>query len=74
MSDRELVNHYKMLEIQLIDIDREKEESLNREREYYPEIYYNHLGHLHIGDNWYKLKKEKNLTLIEMRNRGISYP
>ena len=78
MSDRELINYYKMIEMRMIDIERAKEQSIVQEQyiynRYYSEKYYNHLGHLHIGDNWYELKKEKNLTLIEMRNRGISPP
>jgi hypothetical protein len=78
MSDRELINYYKMIEIRLIDIDRTKEQSIKQEQAIYnrydSERGYNHLGHLHIGDNWYELKKEKNLIRIEMRNRGISPP
>ncbi len=78
MSDRELSNHYKMLEMQLDDIDRARE--LSMEQKYdthnnpYPDKQKNQLGHLHIADNWGGLKKEKELTLIEMRKRGISPP
>ena len=76
MSDRELINHYEMLEMRIADIDREREQYLKQERDMYksqyPEIGYNHLGHLHIGDNWTKVRKEKELTLNEMRRRGLS--
>ncbi len=78
MSDRELINHYKMIEMRMIDIDRTEEQALEQGQDiyngYYPEKYYNHLGHLHVGDVWNEQKREKNLTLIEMRNRGISPP
>jgi hypothetical protein len=79
MSDSELVNHYEMLEMRIDDIDRTREQSIDRERDLWnnsrsPERYQNHLGHLHIGDNWNELKKEKEMTLIEMRKRGISLP
>lgn len=75
MSDRELINHYEMLEKGMVDIDRSRELFLKQEQyindSYHPERHENSLGHLHIGDNWNKLKKEKELTLIEMRKRGI---
>ena len=78
MSDKELINYYKMIEMRMIDIDRTKEQSIEQEQyiynRYNSEKYNNHWGHLHIGDNWYELKKEKNLILIEMRNRGILSP
>ena len=78
MSDQELINHYEMIEMRMIDIDSTREQSLKQKQEicngYYPRNYYNHWGHLHIGDNWNELKKEKKLTLIEMRNRGLSPP
>ena len=78
MSDGELVNHYKMLEMQMDDIDRAREQSIEQERYIhnspYPDKQFNQLGHLHIADNWGGLKKEKELTLIEMRKRGISPP
>jgi len=78
MSDRELINHYDMIEMRMMDIDGIREQSLKQKQEIYNENYTkdysNHWGHLHIGDNWNALKKEKKLTLIEMRNRGISPP
>lgn len=78
MSDRELINHYEMLEMGMVDIDRARGQSIEQEQymnnSHYPARYHNHLGHMHIGDNWNKLKKEKELTLIEMRKRGISPP
>ena len=78
MSDKELVNHYEMLEMRILDIDRAREQSVEQEQDmqnsHYPQRYHNHLGHLHIGDNWNKLKKEKELTLIEMKKRDISPP
>ena len=78
MSDRELIDHYKMIEMRMKDIDRAREQSIDQKHEmyngYYPKNYYNHLGHLHIGDDWNELKKEKKLTLIEMKNRDISPP
>jgi hypothetical protein len=78
MSDMELINHYEMLEMRILDIDRAREQSVEQEQDmqnsHYPQRYHNHLGHLHIGDNWNKLKKEKELTLIEMRKRDISLP
>jgi hypothetical protein len=44
-------------------------------KRHYPEDYQKHLGHLHIGDKWYQLKKnEKELTIYELRKRGISIP
>lgn len=78
MSDKELINHYEMLEMRMIDIDRTREQSIEQEQDlynrYYPEDDYNHLGHLHIGDHWNALKKEKKLTQFEMRKRGMSPP
>jgi hypothetical protein len=76
MSDKELINHYEMIEMQLISIDRARERSLKQKQEIYngtyPRDYSNHWGHLHIGDSWNELKKEKKLTIIEMKNRGIT--
>jgi ferritin-like protein len=78
MSDTELINHYKMLEMRMIDIDRNREQSLKQEHDlygrHYPGDAYNHLGHLHIADHWNALKKEKQLTQWEMRKRGLSPP
>ena len=78
MSDKELVSHYEMLEIRMDDIDRVRQESLEQDQDmntsHYPETVFNHLGHLHIGDSWSALKKEKRLALIELRKRGISPP
>ena len=78
MSDTELVNHYKMLEMRMNDIDRKREHSIDQEhdmyRDYYPKDPYNYLGHLHISDQWNVLRKEKQLTQIEMRKRGLSPP
>ena len=76
MSDRELINHYEMIEMRMMDIDSTREQSLKQKQEIYdgtyPRDYSNHWGHLHVGDNWNELKKEKKLTLIEMKNRGIA--
>lgn len=78
MSDRELTDHYEMLEMRMIDIDRSKEQSIEQmqeiEKRYYPRDFQNQLGHLHIGDNWNALRKEKELTKIEMRRRSLSTP
>lgn len=78
MSDRELINHFEIIEMGMVDIDRARGQSLEQDQymnnSHYNEKYHNHLGHLHIGDNWNKLKREKELTLIEMRKRGISPP
>ncbi|MFC1788394.1 hypothetical protein ACFLZE_00585 [Thermodesulfobacteriota bacterium] len=78
MSDRELINHYEMIEMRMMDIDSTREQSLKQKQEIYngnySKDYFNHWGNLHIGDNWNALKKEKKLTLIEMKNRGISPP
>jgi hypothetical protein len=78
MSDKELIDHYEMLEMLLTDIDRDRDSHLELERDiyerHYPKDYQNHLGNLHIGDRWYQLKKEKELTLVEMNSRGISLP
>jgi ferritin-like protein len=75
MSDAELINHYKMLEMRMIDIDRNREQSLEQEHDLYGRHYpgdgYNHLGHLHIADDWNALKKEKKLTQWEMKKRGL---
>ena len=76
MSDKELINHYEMIEMRMMDIDSTREQSLKQKQEIYdgtyPRDYSNHWGHLHVGDNWNELKKEKKLTLIEMKNRGIA--
>lgn len=78
MSDKELINHYEMIEMQLMSIDRARERSLKQKQEIYngtyPRDYSNHWGHLHIGGNWNALYKEKKLVLIEMRNRGMVPP
>ena len=78
MSDGELINHYNMLGLQMDDLDRSREQSLQRRQNipgnHYPEKDLNQLGHLHVADNWGKLKKEKELTLIEMEKRGLMPP
>jgi ferritin-like protein len=78
MSDRELINHYEMIEMRMIDIGRTREQSIEQKHDiyngYYPRNGFNLWGHLYIPDNWNELKKEKKLTLIEMRNRHISPP
>ena len=78
MSDKELINHYEMIETRMTDIDGKRELSIEQEQYrysgYYPINYYNNLGHLHIGGNWNALYKEKKLVLIEMRNRGMVPP
>ncbi len=78
MSDRQLTHHYEMLEMRMIDIDRATEQSIEQrqeiEKRFYPKDYQNQLGHLHIGDNWNALRKEKELTKIEMRRRSLSLP
>ena len=78
MPDRELVNHYEMLEMRMEGIDRARAQTGNENRKlrnsHYPPDYQNRLKHLHIGDDWNRLKKEKQLTLIEMRKRGIIPP
>ena len=59
----------------MIDIDRNIEQSLEQEHDLYGRHYpgdgYNHLGHLHIADDWNALKKEKKLTQWEMIKRGL---
>jgi hypothetical protein len=76
MSDKELIEHYRMVEMRLVDLDRAKEQSIEDNRHisnnYDDAKYLNQLHHLHIGDTWYELRKEKDLTLVEMRNRGLS--
>jgi len=78
MSDTELINHYKMLEMRMIDIDRNRDQSIDQEHDLYGSHYlgdgYNYLGHLHIADDWNALKKEKKMTKWEMRKRGLSLP
>jgi hypothetical protein len=74
MSDKDLVNHYEMLEARMVDINRVQEQSVRDQRRLEDNKYQYNMGHLHVGDTWYKLKKEKELTLIEMRKRGISPP
>ena len=78
MSDRELTHHYEMIEMRMIDIDRSREQSIEQrqdiDKQFYPVDYQNQLGHLHIGDNWNALRKEKTLTEIEMRKRSLSPP
>ena len=50
MTDTELIDHYKMIEMRTIDIDRTAEQAVAQDIEFYgghyPEEYYNHLGHL----------------------------
>ena len=78
MSDIQLIDHYEMLEMRMNDIDRTTENSVAQDRDIntaqFPEGRRDHLGHLHIGDTWYELNKEKEMTLNEMDRRGISYP
>jgi hypothetical protein len=78
MSDRELVAHYEMLEMRLVDIDRARERSVEQEKDMldlqYPREHLYELDHLHIGDEWYEVKEEKELTANEMRKRGLSPP
>jgi hypothetical protein len=78
MSDRELTHHHEMIEMRLIDIDRSRDQSISQrqdiEKRFYPGDHQNHMGHLHIGDNWNALRKEKTLTEIEMRKRSLSPP
>jgi hypothetical protein len=78
MSDAEIINHYEMIEMRMADIDFKTERSIDNKKDlndnHAPENRYNHLGHLHIGDTWYELKKERDLTRKEMQIRGISLP
>jgi len=78
MSDKELIEHYKMVEMRLVDLDRAKEQSIEDNRHisnnHNDAKFLNQLHHLHIGDTWYELRKEKDLTLSEMRIRGIPPP
>ena len=78
MSDRDLVEHYKTVEMRLEDLDRAKSQSMEEneritKRDGGPD-YLSQMHHLHIGDTWYELRKEKDLTLGEMRKRGLSPP
>ena len=63
MSDRELTHHYEMIEMRMIDIDRSRDQSIEQQQDidkrFYPGDYQNQLGHLHIGDNWNALRKER---------------
>ena len=36
--------------------------------------YLNQVNYLHIGDTWSELRKERDMTLREMRIRGLSPP
>ena len=76
MSDRQLIDHCEMLEMRMVDIDRTREQSQQGDQElrnrHYPPDYQNQLKHLHIGDDWNRIRKEKELTRIEMRTRGIA--
>jgi len=78
MSDTELINHYEMLELRLINIDRNREQSIDQEHDIYGSDYpgdvYCYLGHLHIADDWNSLRKEKKLTQREIKKRGLSHP
>ena len=78
MSDRELIDHYEMIEMRMNDIDRTTEGTVEQDRDIenarFPEGRRDHLGHLHIGDSWYELRKEMEMTLNEMEIRGISPP
>ena len=80
MSDSEIINHYKMIEWRIADLDRKNEQSIKNEQnllnESYPDQQYKHyqLKHLHIGDTWSELKAEKKQTLHEIRIRGLSPP
>ena len=78
MSDRDLVEHYKTVEMRLEDLDRAKAQSMEEnerisKRDGGPD-YLSQMHHLHIGDTWYGLRKEKDLTLRELRKRGLSPP
>lgn len=78
MSDSELIKHYEMIELRMIDIDRKIENAHEQDQQYYDnddsETGFNRLRHLHIGDTWSQLRKERALTRTEMKNRGISPP
>lgn len=78
MSDSELIKHYEMIELRMVDIDRGIENDLEQDQQLYDyddsETGYSRLRHLHIGDTWGQLRKERALTRIEMKNRGISPP
>ena len=75
MSDTELINYYEMLDMRLIDIDRNREQSIDQGHDiygsYYPGDAYYYLGHLHIADDWNSLRKEKKLTQCEMIKRRL---
>ncbi len=78
LSDEELIAHYEVVEMRMRDLDRNREDSIQQRQNmhsgYDPEFDHNHLGHLHIGDQWNDLNKEKKLILHEMRSRGLSPP
>lgn len=78
MSDRELIEHYQMIEMRMVDLDRAQEQSIQKNEEManpnYDARYYNSLQNLHIGDTWSELRKEKDLAIRELSRRGLSPP
>lgn len=78
MSDSELISHYKMIEMRMLDIDRDLEHSMEQDQalldEYNRDRPFNRLDHLHIGDTWHQLREEKALTRIEIEDRGMTLP
>ena len=78
MSDKELIEHYKMIEMRMVDLDRANEQSIQKNEDMANRNcdagYYNSLQYLHIGDTWSALRKDRDLTIRELSKRGLSPP
>lgn len=71
MSDRELLNYYHQINDRLNDIDRNTEQNKVLDNNNY-DPNRNRITHLHIGDQWGRLKQEKKIILNELYERNIT--
>ena len=71
MSDKELLSYYYQINNRLDDIDRNTEQNKVIDNNNY-DPNRDRITHLHIGDTWGHLQKEKKLVLSELHKRNIT--
>lgn len=76
MSDKELISHYQVIEMSIVDTDRTNDRTIEEERrtenDINPQNYNGRYYNLYQGSLY--LREEKKLILQEMNRRGISPP
>lgn len=74
MSDEELINHYQLIEMRIVDTDRDRECAFEEKKSKFGDAESKDYGLYYISHGSHGLRKEKRLVLNEMKARGISPP